>query len=313
MQAVQIKRYGTKDTLEITEVDKPIAKANQVLIEIHSSSVNPIDWKLRNGSMKFLIPLSFPVVLGFDLSGVVVEVGKDVQKFKPGDAVYSRSNTKSGGTYAEYIALDESVVCHKPSNMPHEEAAAVPLAALTALQGMRDKGNLQSGQKVLINGASGGVGIYAIQIACAMGAEVVGVCSAANADLVKSLGASRIIDYKTENPIAEGIQYDQIFDAVASLDFSKAKKAMKPGATLITTVPNFSVIWGMLTNFFSSQKAEFIMVSSNGSDLQYLKGLAEEGKLKSIIDSTFSLTQIKDAHERSESGRVKGKVVVKVK
>ena len=314
MRAVQIKKYGDRGVLELVDIDPPKVEANQVLVEIHSSSVNPIDWKLRQGDLKLIHPLSMPAILGFDLSGVVKDVGAGVSKFKVGDEVFSRSNKKAGEAAAELIALDEDMVALKSAKMSHDEAAAVPLAALTALQALRDKGRLKAGQKVLINGASGGVGVYAVQIARAMGAEVVGVCSGANVELVKSLGAQVVIDYKTDDPLSRLESFDVIFDAVAKMSPGKAKSALKSGGYFVTTVPGPSIFFALtLGNIFSSRKAAFIMVHSSGKDLEYLRDLTDQGKLQSVIDSTFSLEQIKDAHKRSESGRVKGKVVVKVR
>lgn len=314
MQAVQIKKYGDRDTLEIVEVERPVPGPNQVLIEIHSASVNPIDWKLRSGKMKLLYPLSLPAIMGFDLAGVVTAVGGNVKKFKIGDDVYSRSNKKSGESYAEWIALDEDVVALKPEAMSYDEAAAVPLAALTALQALRDQGKLKAGQRVLINGASGGVGMYAVQIARAMDAHVVATCSGANVDFVKSLGAQEVIDYKTSDPLAATEPYDMIFDAVASFNFGNAKKSLKAGGRLIATSPNGSTLFAMFCgNVFSSRKAGLILVKSNGADLEYLGQLVQQGRLKSTIDSTFRLDQIQNAHERSETSRARGKVVIKIK
>ena len=320
MRAVQIKKYGERDVLEVVQLPRPTPGHGQVLIEVHAASVNPIDFKLRSGSMKLIHPLRFPAVLGFDLSGVVLETGPGASKFQIGDQVYSRSNKKSGESYAELNAVDEAVVALKPTSLSHAEAAAIPLAALTALQGLRDRGGLRqgSGQRVLINGASGGVGSYAVQIARAFNAaQIVATCSDKNVDFVKSLGADVVIDYRATDPLAltDGAQaYDIIFDSVASLDFGRAKKALRPGGRFVTTVPDGSVMLALAGgNLFSSRKAAMILVKSNGTDLDYLRGLADAGKLRSTIDSTFPLDQIQAAHERSESGRVRGKVVIAVK
>lgn len=177
MKAAIINRYGSPDVLQYAEVVKPAIKSDRILIEVHASSVNPVDWKIREGMLKVLTGNNFPLILGFDVAGEVVAVGEKVTNFKPGDAIYAYLNSIPGGAYAEYVAASAQVVCLKPNNMTYEQAAVVPLAATTALQALRDSGNIKQGQKVLINGASGGVGTFAVQIAKAWETEVTGVCS----------------------------------------------------------------------------------------------------------------------------------------
>ncbi|MCR9142820.1 MAG: NAD(P)-dependent alcohol dehydrogenase [bacterium] len=315
MRAVQYEKYGGADVLNLIDAPEPEAGPKQVLIEIHSTAVNPIDWKLRSGSMKRLYSLSLPVIVGFDVSGVVAAVGSEVRNFRVGDEVFARSNKKAGEASAEWIALDEDVVARKPAKLSHDEAAAVPLAGLTALQALRDLAGLKPGQRVLINGASGGVGMYAVQIARAMfDAEVVATCSAANVDFVKSLGAGDIIDYRAGDPLQTDEKYDCIFDVVMSLNFSRARKVLNPGGTIVATSLSANLLYSLaLGNLFSSRKARLILVKSNGSDLALLGDLADDGRLRSTIDSTYSLEEIQKAHERSESGRARGKIVIQVK
>lgn len=194
MKAATINRYGPPEVLQVTEVEKPQIKPNQLLIKVHASSVNPIDWKIRTGMLKLLTGGKFPIILGFDVSGEVVAAGEQITRFRIGDLVFARLEQLPGNAYAEYAACSEMAAALKPSNLTHEQAAAVPLAALTALQALRDHGQIQPGQKVLINGASGGVGTFAVQIARAMETEVTAVCSTKNIELIKSLGADRVVD-----------------------------------------------------------------------------------------------------------------------
>ena len=314
MKAATYRAYGGADVLEIVDVPKPEPASNEVLVEIHASSINPIDWKMRDGMLRLIRPMTFPVIPGFDLSGRVVEVGGGVDTFKVGDEIYSRSNKKSGEASAEYIALETDVITLKPDAFSFAEAAAVPLAALTALQAMRDDGGLKAGQRVMVNGASGGVGTYAVQIAKAMGASVTAVCSAANISMVTKLGADRVIDYTAQNPLEGEGHYDLIFDAVATLSLGAAKSRLTATGTFVTTVPGASVIFAILIgNTFSAKKARFIRMKPSASDLAYLTGLANNGQLVSIIDSTFPLIDLQNAHLRSEEGRAKGKIVVEMK
>jgi len=310
-----IREYGSTDRLELAEVEKPVPRPNQVLIEIHATSVNPVDWKFRLGKLKAVRPLQFPAVLGFDVCGQVVEKGTQATRFSAGDWVYARSNTRCGDAYAEYVALDQDVVALKPESMSHEEAACVPLAALTALQALRDKGGISSGDEVLINGASGGVGGYAVQIAKAMSATVTGVCSTANASFVKALGADEIIDYKTADPLLPGNSYSIIFDTIGSLSYSAARKSLRPRGVflMIAHSPGKLLASMLMSAVVPGKKAGYQLCRSNGDDLDYLRKLTEEGKLRTEVDSSFSLDEVAKAHERSQTFRVRGKVAVRVR
>lgn len=213
MKAVIIRRYGAAEVLQYEDVEQPKIEPTQLLVKVRASSVNPIDWKIRQGMLSLITGSKFPKILGFDVAGEVVAIGSGVTRFKPGDAVYG-STSFPGGGYAEFAAVPENLVVLKPTNLSYEEAAAVPLAALTALQALRDQGNIQTGQTVLINGAAGGVGSFAVQIAKALGTVVTGVSSTKNLDLVKSLLADRVIDYTQQDFTQDTAQYDIIFDAV---------------------------------------------------------------------------------------------------
>ncbi|AFZ57578.1 NAD(P)-dependent alcohol dehydrogenase [Anabaena cylindrica FACHB-243] len=310
MKAVVIRRYGSAEVLQYEEVEQPKIKPEQLLVKVHASSVNPIDWKIRQGMLSLLTGNNFPMILGFDVAGEVVEVGSQVTRFQVGDAIYG-STSFPGGAYAEFAAIPENFAAPKPTNMSYEEAATVPLAALTALQALQDLGNIKLGQTVLINGASGGVGIFAVQIAKTLGAEVTGVCSTRNLDLVKSLNADLVIDY-TQQDFTEGnVQYDIIFDAVAKRAFSNCRKVLKPNGVFISTLPNPEMILqSFLTMFMPGQKVKFVLERPNSKDLVYLKDLIEGGKMRTLIDSTYPLQDLAKAHRYSEGGRAVGKIAI---
>lgn len=312
MKAAIINQYGTAEVLQFAEVDKPKIKPNQMLVRVYASSINPIDWKIRKGMLKFLTGSQFPIILGFDVSGQVVEVGDRVTQFKPGDAVYTRLDQLAGGAYAEYAAVSAEVAALKPMNMSHEQAAAVPLAALTALQALRDQGKLEVGQRVLINGASGGVGTFAVQIAKALGAaEVVAVCSGKNSELVQRLGSDRVIDYTQQDFTEDQTRYDIVFDVVGNRSLSECKKVLQPNGVYITTqIYPSNYFLSFLSWFTSGPKYKIILLKSNGSDLAYLKEQIESGKIQSVIDRTYPLSEIKAAHLHSEAGHATGKIVI---
>ena len=198
MKAAIIDRYGSPEVLQIKEAEKPQIESDQMLVKVHASSINPIDWKIRKGLLKNRSGNDFPTILGYDLSGEVIEVGDRINEFHPGDLIYARLDQSTGGAYAEYAAVSKQVAAAKPNNMTHEEAATVPLAAMTALQALQNKGKIEAGQKVLINGASGGVGTFAVQIAKALKAEVTGVCSGSNVEMVKGLGQIALLTTKSK-------------------------------------------------------------------------------------------------------------------
>lgn len=312
MKAVVIRRYGSAEVLQYEDVAQPLIKPNQLLVKVHASSVNPIDWKIRQGMLSLLTVNQFPLILGFDLAGEVVAVGSQVTHFQLGDAVYG-STSFPGGAYAEFAAVPENLIAFKPTNLTFEEAATVPLAALTALQALRDQGNIKSSQTVLINGAAGGVGMFAVQIAKALGAEVTGVCSTKNLDFVKSLGADRVIDYIQQDFTEGGGQYDIIFDAVGKRSLSQCKGVLKPNGIYISTLPTPEVLLQtVFTAFFPGQKAKFVIESPNTQDLVYLKKLIESGKMRTVIDRTFPLAELGLAHSYSESERTVGKIAIAI-
>ncbi|MEH1770387.1 NAD(P)-dependent alcohol dehydrogenase [Nostoc sp.] len=310
MKAVVIRRYGAAEVLQYEDVEQPKIEPTQLLVKVRASSVNPVDWKIRQGMLSLITGSKFPKILGFDVAGDVVEVGSGVTRFKPGDAIYG-STSFPGGGYAEFAAVPENLAVLKPTNLNYEEAAAVPLAALTALQALRDQGNIQTGQNLLINGAAGGVGIFAVQIAKALGAVVTGVSSTKNLDLVKSLGADRVIDYTQQDFTEDTTQYDIIFDAVGKRSLSETKRVLKPNGVYITTSPSPKVFLEIvLTAFLPGQKAKLVFEKPNAKDLVYLKELIESGKIRVVIDRTYPLQELAAAHDYSETGRAVGKIAI---
>jgi 2-desacetyl-2-hydroxyethyl bacteriochlorophyllide A dehydrogenase len=313
MKAVFINQYGSTQVLQYGSIETPSINRDQLLVKVYASSVNPVDWKIRAGQLQFLTGYKFPMVLGFDVSGEVVAVGESVTRFQTGDKVYAYLDSLPGGAYAEYAAVSERVACFKPDNMSYEQAAAVPLAATTALQALRDLGQILPGHKVLINGASGGVGSFAVQIAKALKAEVTAVCSTQNVELVKSLGGDRVIDYTVQDFTKDTSFYDIIFDAVGKESFSGCQNILKPNGVYVTTLPDpDSVVQSFLTFLLPGKKSKLIVAQSNGQDLAYLKELIEGGKIRSVIDRTYSLEELAAAHAESEQGHVVGKLVIAV-
>ncbi|MEG5175351.1 NAD(P)-dependent alcohol dehydrogenase [Microcoleus sp. B3-D7] len=311
MKAVAFDRYGSAEELQYRELEKPIAKSNELLVRVRASSVNPVDWKIRQGHLQLLTGFNFPRIVGSDISGVVVEVGREVTKFQPGDEVYTFLNPISGGACAEYAIVAESDAAIKPKNITHAEAAAVPIAGLTALQSLRDLGQIQAGNKVLINGASGGVGTFSVQFAKAMNAEVTGVCSAKNRELVKSLGADFVLDYEEIDFTQQTDKYDIILDAVGTRTFAECEKVLQAEGIYISTLPSFENLAPMLTSWFiSGKKAKFILANANPSDLGALRELIESDKVEPIVDRTYSLAEVAAAHAYSETGRAIGKIAI---
>ena len=322
MKAIVYTKYGPPEVLQRKEVEKPVPKDNEVLIKVYATTVTVADFRSRS----FTVPPSFwfpaRIALGFtkprkpipgvELAGEIESVGKDVKRFKKGDQVFA-ATLISYGAYAEYKCLPEdAAISIKPSNLTYEEAAALPIGARTALHYLR-KANIQRGQKVLVYGASGSVGTYAVQLAKVFGAEVTGVCSTTNVDLVKSLGADKVIDYTVEDFSNNDETYDVIFEAVDKSSFSACMRALKKeGIYLNVTapVPSIRMLWTKMT---SSQK---LMLGENppekAEDLGFLKELVEAGKIKPVIDRRYSMEQIVEAHRYVDKGHKKGNVVITV-
>lgn len=313
MKAILIDRHGDADVMQYRDTEKPSPKANEILVQVYATSVNPVDWKIRQGDLQALTGLSFPRGVGSDFAGIVAEVGSKVTRFRIGDAVYGAVNPLMGRAHAEYVAVSESQAALKPSNISFAEAAAVPIAGVTALQSLRELGEIKSGHHVLINGASGGVGTYAVQVAKSMDTNVTGTCSFENFELVESLGCDRALDYRNTDFTKEGIKYDLIFDAVGKRNFWECQEALTPNGIYVSTLPSLeNVAASIVTSFLPGQKAKLVLAQPNGQNLTEIKTLIEVGKIRSIIDSNYPITDTIAAHRRSESHRAKGKVIVSV-
>jgi len=311
MKAVVFDRYGSVEVLQYRELSKPTIKPDQLLVRVSASSVNPVDWKIRQGHVQLLSGFNFPRIVGSDISGVVEEIGREVTKFQPGDEVYTFLNPLTGGACAEYCAVPESAAAIKPQNITHTEAATVPIAGLTALQALRDLGEIQAGKKVLINGASGGVGIFAVQIAKAMNALVTGVCSAKNRDFVNNLGADFVLDYAEVDFTKQTEKYDIILDAVGKKTFAECENVLETEGVYISTLPSFDNLVPMFLSWFvPGKKAKSIVANANNSDLGILRELIESGKVEPIVDRTYSLQEVAAAHAYSETGRAVGKIAI---
>lgn len=312
MKAVVINQYGPSDVLQYQEVEKPAIASDELLVKVHATSVNPVDWKIRKGDLQLLSGYNFPIRLGSDFAGVVEAVGQQVS-FKLGDEVYGMVSPVNGGAYAEYIAVSESAVALKPSTMTFEQAAAVPVTGVTALQGLLDLGQIRAGQKVLVNGASGGVGTFAVQIAKAMLTEVTAVCSAKNSELVQNLGADSVIDYTQQDFTQQPTQYDIIVDAVGKRTFSECEKVLKPEGVYVSTLPTPENLLQAAGRFFlPGKKAKLVLAQPRSRDLNALRELIEAGKVHSVIDRTYPLSEIIKAHDYSEKERAVGKIVLVV-
>jgi NADPH:quinone reductase-like Zn-dependent oxidoreductase len=316
-------RFGPPVVVELREIDKPVPEDNEVLVRVRAASLNMADWydvagKPYVGRMQMGLRKPKTDRLGVDYAGTVEAVGKDVTEFRPGDEVFGGRN----GAFAEYVCVREDRgVVPKPASLTFEQAAAVPVAALTALQGLRDKGKLQSGQKVLINGASGGVGTFAVQIAKALGAEVTGVCSTRNVDIARSLGADHVIDYTQEDFTRSDRRYDLMLDIAGSRSWSECRRVLNPKATVVIVGgpktnrligPLDHVVKLCLAGLRSSQKVLFFITKFNKADMVVLRELLESGKVTPVIDRRYELSDIADALRYLGEGHAQGKIVLAV-
>ena len=324
MKAIVYHDYGSADVLRLGEIEKNLPNDNQVLVKVRAAAANPLDWHYMRGTpyiVRMDSGLFKPKVgrLGVDMAGVVEAVGRNVTRFKPGDEVFGTG----GGAFAEYVLASESKVVLKPANLTFEQAAAVPVAALTALQGLRDKGRIQPGQKVLINGASGGVGTFAVQIARSFGADVTGVCSTRNVDMVRALGADHVIDYTREDFTLGAQRYDLILDNVGNHSLLAFRRVMNPKANYVLIGgggpddgrwigPMAGPVKALMLSPFVSQEFGMLLASINQADLAILTELMEAKKVTPVIDRTYTLSEVPAAIRYLEEGHARGKVVVTV-
>jgi NADPH:quinone reductase-like Zn-dependent oxidoreductase len=318
MKAIVSEKYGSPDVLKFEEIQTPIPGDNEVLIKVQAAAANAGDWHLLRGE-PFLVRLMFGLlkpkikILGADVAGQVEAVGANVTQFQPGDEVFGDLSDSGFGAFAEYVVAPEDAVALKPTGLTFEEVAAVPSAATTALQGLRDQGQVQSGKKVLVNGASGGVGSFAVQIAKSFGAEVTGVCSTRNVDMVRSLGADHIIDYTQQDFTQNGHRYDLIIDAAAYRPISDNERVLSSEGIYVmvggATARLFQV---MLRSMTGNKKVATFIKKTNQKDLIFLKELLEAGKVAPIIDRRYPLNEAPEAIRYLEKGHARGKVVITV-
>jgi NADPH:quinone reductase-like Zn-dependent oxidoreductase len=325
MKAIVYHNFGSPDVLRLEEIEKPVPNDNQILIKVRAVSVNPLDWHFMEGTPYVGRPLAFgflkPTVtrLGVDYAGTVEAVGKNITEFKPGDEVYGNRF----GAFAEYVVASDKSLALKPATLTFEQAASLPVAALTALQALRDNGKIQPGQKVLINGASGGVGTFAVQIAKTFGAEVTGVCSGRNVELVRSLGADHVIDYTKEDFTKRAERYDLILDNVGNQPLSGFRRVLTPRGKYVAvggggvndsrwTGPLIGVIKMLVLKRFVTQEMSMMLADINKKDLALLADLIQSGKVKPVIDRTYPLSQLPEAMRYLEEGHARGKVVITV-
>ncbi|MCA2377483.1 NADP-dependent oxidoreductase [Agrobacterium sp. 22-211-1] len=333
MKSFLIDRYKKGGALRLGEIPEPELRANDILVEIRAASVNLLDNKIRDGDFKLILPYRLPLVLGNDVAGVVIRAGANVRKFKPGDEVYARPDQARIGTFAEYIAIDEADVAMKPNNLTMEEAASLPLVALTAWQVLVERANVQKGQKVLIHAGSGGVGTIAIQLAKHLGAYVATTTSTANVDLVKSLGADVVVDYKKEDfeKVLHG--YDVVMNSLGKDTLEKSIAVLKPGGKLISISgppdPDFARQNGSgwplrqvmrLLSLGIRRKSKrrgigysFLFMTANGGQLEKITALIEAGHIRPVMDRIFPFEKTNEALDYIQTGRAKGKVVITVK
>jgi NADPH:quinone reductase-like Zn-dependent oxidoreductase len=321
MKAIVYHNYGPPDVLKCEEIEKPAAGDNEVLIRVRAASVNPLDWHFMRGApylVRAAAGLTKPknTRLGADLAGLVEAVGRNVTQFQPGDEVFGTGR----GAFAEYVCAPEKALAPKPANLTFDQAAAVPVAgAFSALQGLRDKGRIQPGQKVLINGAAGGVGTFAVQIAKAFGTTVTGVCGTRNVDLVRSIGADHVIDYTREDFTRSGQRYDLILDCAANHSLSACRRVMSPrGIYVIVGGPGggrwigplIYPLKALLLSPFVSQKLLMFLASPNKGDLVVLKEMIEAAKVTPVIDRCYTLREVPEAIRYLEEGHARGKVII---
>jgi len=312
MKAAVFNRYGSNEVVELKDMPVPVPGPSEVVIKVHTASVNPVDWKVREGQARIITGSKFPKVLGSECAGEVTATGAGAAKFRKGDRVVMYTSLRRLGAFAEYACTAEDRVYPIAEGITFEQAACLPIAGLTALQSLRDHGKIAVGKKVLINGASGGVGHFAVQIAKVLGAEVTAVTSVRNIDFVKGLGADKVIDYTKEDFIRGSERYDLVFDAVSTSSFSACRKVLTPKGIYVNTLPNATIVVQILTGFLPGKKARSMWVKPNSADIAWMMEQSKAGKVGVVIEQTYPLDRITDALATSEAGRTRGKIVVNI-
>lgn len=313
MKAIRFDHYGPPTVLACREVAAPVCGPAQLLVRVHAAGVNPKDCLVRKGKFRWFTGRRFPLGVGHDFAGTVEAAGAHVHDFKTGDAVYGMTNGWQGRSYAEFLVAQPSETALKPASLGFAEAAAVPLAAMTALQALRDIGGVVPGQRVCINGSSGGVGTFAVQIAAIMGAHVTAVCSGRNADLVRRLGAHQVMDYTRDDIRRLPEPVDVFFDVFGNGVFPEIRSRLKPRGRFISTVPGLPILkWGLFSRLSPGPRAHLVIVKSRATDLQTLSDWIAEGRLHPVVDREYPLAEAAQAHAYIETKRARGKVVLTV-
>jgi len=312
MKAAVAEEFGGIDRVVVRDVPKPAPGPGEVLVRVRAASMNPLDCKLREGKFRLVFRVRPPFVLGFDVAGEVEGVGPGVTRLRPGDAVFGE--LPRPGAHAEYVVAGEDHLLPKPGRLSFEEAAAIPAAAMSALQALRDEARLRAGQHLLVNGAGGGIGTFAVQIAKAWGGRVTAVASARNQDLLREIGADESLDYAKDDFARREAVFDAILDVVPNRSFPECRRALAPGGTYVTTLPGPGpFLWRALTALplFGGRRCRALMLRPKRSDLEELARLAEAGSLRPVVGEVFPLDAIREAHARMESGHARGKIVVR--
>lgn len=312
MKAVRFHEYGDPDVLELDDVEVPSLQPNELRVTVHAAGVNPVDWRYRKGQLKYYDWFSsFPRTPGSDLAGEVIETGSTVEEFTAGDEVFAMTGPLEAGTYAEEVLFPATYATHKPSSLSMVEAASLPLVSLTSWQALTQLAELDSGDRIVVNGASGGVGTVAVQIADARGATVTGVCSHRNTDFVRSLGASDVVDY-TENDFAERTDsYDVVYDAFGNRSLGKVRNCLESHGRYVTTDISLTRLVDVpLSYLIPGPTAHVVVVQPNGKQLETIGKLVEQGDLEPVIDRTYPLDEATEAHRYSETRRARGKIVL---
>jgi len=311
MKAAIIRKFGSPDVFEISDVLIPKPSENQLLVRVFASGINPIDWKQRKGNHRFILGSPFPIILGYDVCAEVVETGLKISKFKTGDIVFGVLNNKYGGALAEYALGTEECFALAPRNIRFDQAAAFPMVSITVLQALRDKANLKEGQTILINGASGGVGHIAIQMAKIFGAKIIAVSSNRNQSFVESFEPTQFIDYTKTDLLKLKDKVDVFFDVAGTYSFLKCKHLLNNGGVYINTLPRPKILIHKLFQIFSGgKKVKTLLMKHSNSDLEQISSWITQGMLKVEIDETFNLNNISAAHDYAQKGHNKGKNVV---
>lgn len=313
MKAAIFHHYGKTDVLEIADIPKPTISPDEILVRVHAAAINPKDTFIRKGRFQRLTGNQFPKQTGFDFAGEISEIGANIRDFKPADAVFGMFDGWQGSTCAEYVKAKPHELALKPQSASFEEAAALPLVSLTALQALRDDANIQTGARVCINGASGGVGTMALQIAKILGAHVTVLASESNHAFLKELGADECIDYKKVDILKSDKRFDAFFDVFGNTRFGKVKPILSEKGVWVSTVIQPHVFRSVFfSRFFSKKKARLVVVKSRSEDFAQIAAWVDEGKLKPIIHAVYPLEQIREAHAQQETKHTRGKIVVKI-